>query len=765
MDKAQKINAVKKITKYLLFLISMIILNSASLNNDLQPFGFAMFFALVWCNQNIFLVSITYFLSNLVFGISEINLICCICTILVFLFFYFLHYKLKKPLNIWLILVYGFLSQVAYMYFNIDSVDGLFYCIAYIAVGLVFLLATLIFFQATVRKKFKNFNLEENVSAFVFMAIFALGLSTIEFFEINLLQIVAVFLLLFLRKLSKNIMLLSAIVMGLGASLNAFSTGFLFIFCSYALIIWIFADKNPIFLILGLVFIDLFVGLYLQVNPIYHYQSLIALAIAIIAFLIIPNKMLNYVLSYFSSGQKTTLVQNVVNVSSKKMNRRLLEMAEIFNELQRLFDSMSKGNLSENEIVDTLVQEVIQKTCQDCKDKNRCLRLNNRATMQALNNLVFLGLKKGKLTLMDVEDTFSKNCLKLNSIIPYLNELLAEYKKYENSIIRADSSRSIIARSLGGVSNVLQDLANNISTDVKFDTQNERDLQEELAYEGINCREILIYEKELDTTVALLINNNHLYKNKISSIVSNVFNMKMNIISVSNSETSNYSNVILKVAPKYDIIYGISSRTKAGSESSGDTHSFNRIDDNKFLFALCDGMGSGNNAKRASELSIGIIENLYKVGFNSETVIECANNFLTMASTDVFTALDVGILDLKNGICDIIKIGAPIGFIKHSDTTDIIDAGALPLGILEELRPSISKFVLSHGDDIILMTDGILDAFENEEILQNFINNLDIKNPQTLADKIMEEAVHLNNEAPNDDMTVFVVRVLDKKSN
>ena len=134
-----------------------------------------------------------------------------------------------------------------------------------------------------------------------------------------------------------------------------------------------------------------------------------------------------------------------------------------------------------------------------------------------------------------------------------------------------------------------------------------------------------------------------------------------------------------------------------------------------------------------------------------------------MASSDVFTALDVGVLDLKNGTLDTIKIGGPLGFIKHQDSTEIIDAGALPLGILEELRPSISKTVVGHGDNIILMTDGVLDAFENEEVLRNFINNIEIKNPQTMADKILNEAIHLNNQAPNDDMTVFVVRVLEKK--
>ena len=761
--EAKKKEIIKFVVKYLAFFFMMVVLNSASLNNNLQPFGFAMFFALVWCNQNIYCVAITYFLSCLVMGFNEVNMICSASTILIFLFCYFLHYKLKKPLNIWLILVYSFLSQIAFMYFNIDSLDGLFYCLAYLAVGIIFLLATLIFFQAVIRKKLKNFILDENVCAFVFLAIFSLGLSTFEFFYINLLSIFALLLLLFLRKVSKSTMLLSAIVMGLGASLNAFYTGLLFVFASYAIIIWIFADKNPIFLILGLLFIDLFVGLYLQVLPVYHYQSLIAVLIGCGIFMLIPKRQLNDIISYISSNDKSNLVENIMNVSTKKLNRRLLEVAEIFSELQNQFRAMSKGNLSEEELVDTISQEIVQKNCQNCKEQNRCLRLNNRETMQNIKNLVFMGLKKGKLTLMDVEERFSKNCIKLNALIPYLNELILEYKKYENSVNRADTSRNIVARSFGGVSGVLEELADEINVKIKVDSNYERELMDELTCEGIQCKEVLIYQKEYNTTVALLVKNDNLYKSKLNKIVSSVLDMNMYLISATTSDFPNYSSVIFGVAPKFDVIYGVASRTKYNSSASGDTHSFLKIDNDKFLFALCDGMGSGDNAKRASTISIGIIENLYKAGFNSETVIDCANNLLTMASNDIFTAIDLGVLDLKNGGCDIIKIGAPLGFIKHKESTEIIDAGALPLGILDELKPSVSKYVLSHGDNIILMTDGVLDAFNDEELLKNHINNLEIINPQTLAENILNEAVHLNNEAPNDDMTVFVIRILERK--
>lgn len=760
MENVKNIKLLKTFIKYVFFAFLMLIMNMATLNNNLQPFGFAVYFALVWCNQNIFLVSFIYIITALTFGITEISLVCTLFTVGIFLLCYFLHYKLQKPLNITLILTYSFLSQLAFMYFNLDSVDGLFYCLAYLMIGILFTLITLITFQSFLKKKLVNFALEENISLCIFIAVLSLGLINIELWHINALQIISLITLMLLNKVSKIKMLLCSIVLGLGVALSTFFVGYLYIFCSYAIIIWLFADKNPIFLTFGLLFVDLFIGLYLSVLPVYHFQSLIAILLSVSIFYILSKKYLNFALSYLSSSEKNLLAQNVVNANTKKLNRKLMEMAEIFSELQKLFNSMSNGNMAEEEVIDLITQEILQRTCQDCKDKNRCLRLNNKETMKLIKDLVFLGLRKGKLTLMDVDDRFSHTCIKVNMIIPEINQLINEYKEYENKLSHKDLSKITIARSLNGVSMVLLDLAEDLNKEIAFDTQLERDIQDELKYEGIECREILIYKKEMETTIILLIKNEHIFEKKLTSIISILVGMRMHIASVIASETPNYSSVVFKIAPKFDIIYGVANQKKAGSESSGDTHSFNRLQEDKFLFALCDGMGSGANAKRASEISIGIIENLYKAGFDSDNVIDCANNFLTMASTDIFTALDLGIIDLRNGICDFIKIGAPFGYIKHQESTDIIEAGALPMGILEELKPKTTKIVLEHGDNIILMTDGVLDAFDDEQILKNFINNIEIKNPQTMAEHILNEAVHLNNEAPNDDMTVFVVRIL-----
>ena len=57
-----------------------------------------------------------------------------------------------------------------------------------------------------------------------------------------------------------------------------------------------------------------------------------------------------------------------------------------------------------------------------------------------------------------------------------------------------------------------------------------------------------------------------------------------------------------------------------------------------------------------------------------------------------------------------------------------------------------------------MATDGIVDAFNGQEEMAEFVSKLASTNPQTLAETILAEAVRLNNMSAKDDMTVLVAR-------
>ena len=137
---------------------------------------------------------------------------------------------------------------------------------------------------------------------------------------------------------------------------------------------------------------------------------------------------------------------------------------------------------------------------------------------------------------------------------------------------------------------------------------------------------------------------------------------------------------------------------------SGDAYSIIKINEGKYLFALCDGMGSGTKAEETSSTAIGLLENFYKAGFDKEIIISSVNKLLSLGKDEVFSALDLCVLDVREGVGDFIKMGAPESYIKHKDTTQIVKIGALPLGIIQNADAKDEEVYLSSGDKVVMLT-------------------------------------------------------------
>jgi stage II sporulation protein E len=170
-------------------------------------------------------------------------------------------------------------------------------------------------------------------------------------------------------------------------------------------------------------------------------------------------------------------------------------------------------------------------------------------------------------------------------------------------------------------------------------------------------------------------------------------------------------------------------------------------------------MGSGEYAQALSSASLSLIESFYKAGLNENLILDTVNKLLTINTEDCFTALDVCVIDLKTCSADFIKYGSPYGFIINQNGIKIVEGNCLPLGIIDGLKPSVANTSLESDDIILLVTDGISDAFNSSGELIDFLRTLTAKNPQTVADQVLERAISLNNGQKKDDMTALAVRV------
>ena len=190
------------------------------------------------------------------------------------------------------------------------------------------------------------------------------------------------------------------------------------------------------------------------------------------------------------------------------------------------------------------------------------------------------------------------------------------------------------------------------------------------------------------------------------------------------------------------------------------------IYDGKYMMAISDGMGKGKKAYDESSVTIDILENMMEAKIHKEIVINTINNMLLLKSSEeIFSTLDLGIIDLKKGRLETVKMGACSTYIsRENKDVDLISSSSLPVGILSEINLDRHNVKVKNGDYIIMVSDGIVDAGKNNDFGENwliyFLKKLNTNNPKEIANQILDRALELQLGAVDDDMTVLVTKVI-----
>ena len=170
-----------------------------------------------------------------------------------------------------------------------------------------------------------------------------------------------------------------------------------------------------------------------------------------------------------------------------------------------------------------------------------------------------------------------------------------------------------------------------------------------------------------------------------------------------------------------------------------------------------------NFHNKNSHTAITLFETLYKSGLSKQGSLDLANKMLSACSNESFSSLDSAIIDLFSGHCDIIKIGATYGFLISANNVRVLENKSLPLGILEEVVPDMFSIELTEGDMLVIISDGISDAFFSSTDTVEFLEREVTRNPQTLADKLLNYALTQSNGIASDDMTAIVVKIYKRQ--
>lgn len=212
--------------------------------------------------------------------------------------------------------------------------------------------------------------------------------------------------------------------------------------------------------------------------------------------------------------------------------------------------------------------------------------------------------------------------------------------------------------------------------------------------------------------------------------------------------------VLVTERPLLTAVVGAAAEPVSGGDTCGDTAWTGTLEDGRFLAALSDGMGHGEKAALASRQTVELLRLCLDAGYSRQQTLTAVNGMMLLAGGEGFATADVLTIDLWKGYAALDKSGAAASWVCQQGRLTRVTGDTLPLGILEEVDAQGDQFRLMPGDAVILLTDGVEDAFATVAALEDAITRaLTHDDPADAARALLADALSADAARRRDDQS------------
>lgn len=520
------------------------------------------------------------------------------------------------------------------------------------------------------------------------------------------------------------------------------------------------AKNKKIGAIVGIIIANTVLTVYIN-GALENNLSIAEIALASVTLFIIPSKVFDFFKVMFLPKDKNDIASvRLAEMIKIKLERISDSFAELSTAIKRAAD---RNKLNSNSDVSEMFDRVADKICRNCKNSAQCWTAEFNATYQTMFRLLEVLEVRGKIEVGDVNSFFAKRCIKLNE---FLNAMTSQFEVYKTTEIwknRMKENREVITLQLSEVAHIINSVKGCMGTEILNVAQTSKILDEGFETRGIESRNSSVIANsegrinvctELKKTVV-----SDMGEEKLEKIVGGILGKSITLTHKTESRNGIWTRTEFEEEPEFLINCGIASSSK--DDICGDSVKIIKLSDGKMLTVLSDGMGIGRRAANESETVVRLLAKTIEAGFEPVNAVRLINSVMLMMTDGAsFSTVDVCVADLHTGDVKIIKTGAEPSYIKRGNELEVINANALPIGMLADAEPEEFETKLENGDMLIMVTDGVESKETGDEWLRVYISE---ERPKISAEDMANGIIcgaytHIMPEI-DDDMTAVVLKL------
>lgn len=492
------------------------------------------------------------------------------------------------------------------------------------------------------------------------------------------------------------------------------------------------------------------------------------IAMLVISVLLVVRDMAKTILSGRNGEIREMLPLEENHPQKEKVQRyaaSFQKLADTFYGMPYRKDYLSSGQ------VEAIVRDTCDRVCSRCYQREICWGEQAGNMYQGAETMIRAMEDGEEETIQKVKSDWMSVCSRFLQFYETMNDGFSRERQnlvWDNRMIE---SRLAVAQQLTEISKIMEMVAGDLYDIAQAEPKFTEELRKSLKKRHIILRQVWVMDK-VEGRRQVFLNmrarsGQCISMNEVAQLLSRECGTAMAPISGSRCIVNGeYHTAHFVEDVSYQVLYGVAKLTKEREKVSGDNYICRQEEEGRFVMCLSDGMGSGMEACRESEVVVELLEQFMESGFSQETAAKMVNSALVLKGQEgMFSTVDICAVDLYTGICNFLKAGASATFIKRDHWVEAIASESLAAGLVQQLDFETSSRKLYHGDYLIMMTDGVLDALpveREEETMKEIIMDVHEETPKEMSRGILERVLGYSDYCARDDMTVLVAGLWKK---
>lgn len=489
-------------------------------------------------------------------------------------------------------------------------------------------------------------------------------------------------------------------------------------------------------------------------------SGLLSLAAACLAALLVPSTLFGRIAGKTGGKESGRCLSWIHYVTAQ-----MAAGAQAYQEVAALIQVPGRKRRISSQDLIYLKEDIATGLCQDCPGQRLCWGRLYARTHNAVVCVMQASQQKGKVQRADLPAEFLETCRRPTDFVRTVNRHFELYRLNQSWENRMAQSAKMIQNQYLAMASYMQEIQSHLAEQIEAEEKAKQTIQKELKRQGFLLRDLWVQSATRQEGLHIeLIMDRPLttrQRRQCETVLSQIAGGPIRMLKARGNRYFFGEVNRLKVR--------LGHMGWSREAVSGDSYMARRLDEQRYLVALGDGMGSGMQAHEQSERALALLEQLLLTGLDETQAIRQLNALLLLSSQEeIFTTIDLAIINVSTGALRLVKAGSCITFVRSRAAVYVYHSQSLPVGILGEPEPETFDHQMQPGDVLVMISDGVLDQLPDpalgERVIRRYLMQETPQDPAELAGAIQQRLRQMLAEEPQaaqaeDDRTILAVQI------